>query len=100
MEALKFSTIVNSLVPDYVIQENPLVLEFLKSYFNSQEYPGASFDILQNIEKYVRVDKIANLVDSTTLLFDVDYSDSEIFVESIYGFPRKNGLIKKPGWLR
>lgn len=94
MEALKFSTIVNSLVPDYVIQENPLVLEFLKSYFNSQEYPGASFDILQNIEKYVQVDKIANLVDSTTLLFDVDYSDSEIFVESIYGFPRKNGLIK------
>ena len=94
MAKVKFNSIVENLVPEYVSVQYPLLVTFLEEYFKSQEYQGAPLDLLENIEKYVQIDNIANLVDSTSLYFDANYFDSEIFVTSTEGFPKKNGLLQ------
>jgi hypothetical protein len=91
---IKISSIVASQLPNYVKEEFPLVSEFLSQYYLSLEGQGLTSDIIQNIDQYVKVDNLTNLVDSTTLSSNVSFSDDEIFVDSTYGFPQSYGLIQ------
>ena len=91
---VKFNLILESLVPEYVREEYPLVLEFLKEYYKSIENPGQTLDLLQNIDKYVQIDNITNLIDNTKLVTDINFFDTEIYVESTQGFPKYNGLLQ------
>jgi hypothetical protein len=91
---VKFNLILENLVPEYVREEFPLVLEFLKEYYKSIENQGQTLDLLQNIDKYVQIDNITNLIDSTNLVTDITFFDDEIYVESIQGFPKRNGLLQ------
>ena len=47
---VKFSNIVQNQLPDYVQDEFPLVAEFLKSYYQGQEYQSGPLDLIQNID--------------------------------------------------
>ena len=40
---IKFSNIVKNQLPTYVENEFPLIGEFLKEYYNSQEYKSGPF---------------------------------------------------------
>ena len=91
---IKISSIVANQLPEFVREEFPLVGEFLSQYYLSLEGQGSTLDILQNIDQYVKVDNLANLVDSTELTADVDFIDDTITVKSTYGFPKSYGLIK------
>ena len=91
---IKISSIVANQLPEFVREEFPLVGEFLSQYYLSLEGQGSTLDILQNIDQYVKVDNLANLVDSTELTSDVDFIDDTITVKSTYGFPKSYGLIK------
>jgi len=91
---IKISSVVASQLPNFVKEEFPLVSEFLSQYYLSLEGQGSTSDILQNVDQYVKVDNLTNLKDSTVLSSDVTFSDSEIFVESTYGFPQSYGLIQ------
>ena len=52
-------------------------------------------DLLQNIDKYVNVDNLTNLVSNAELRNDIDSVDTDIVVEdNTDGFVDKNGLIK------
>jgi len=91
---IKISAIVANQLPEFVREEFPLVSEFLSQYYLSLEGQGSTLDILQNIDQYVKVDNLTNIVDSTTLGADVSFIDDTITVKSTYGFPKSYGLIK------
>ena len=93
-QRVKISSIIQNQVPEYVKEEYPLAVEFLRQYYTSLEGEGNTYDILQNIDHYVNVDNLVNYETTTNLLINVSYFDDTIFVTSTAGFPEKNGLIK------
>jgi len=90
---IKISSIVENQLPQFVLEEFPLVSEFLSQYYTSLESQGNVSDILQNVDQYVKVDQLTNLTDSTTLTSDVTFFDSTINVTSTAGFPNSYGLL-------
>ena len=91
---IKISSVVSNQLPSFVKEEFPLVGEFLSQYYTSLESQGSTLDLLQNLDQYVKVDNLTNLTDSTTLTFNVDFTDTTIQVESTYGFPQSYGLVE------
>jgi hypothetical protein len=96
---VQFKDIVKNQLPQYVKEEFPLVGEFLSQYYLAQEFQGAPVDLIQNIDKYIRVDSITDLTDFTFLGSDISSIDTEITVDLLIsekgtdGFPEKYGLI-------
>jgi hypothetical protein len=90
---IKISSIVESQLPLYVREEYPLVSELLTEYYRSLESIGSPYDILQNIDKYVKVNNLTNLVEKTLITSDINFSDTVISVESTEGFPNTYGII-------
>jgi hypothetical protein len=97
---IQFSNIVFNQLPAYVREEFPLVSEFLSQYYLAQEFQGAPIDLIQNIDKYVKVDEMTHQVDSVILGNDITSFDDVIFVgissspTGTDGFPEKYGLLK------
>jgi hypothetical protein len=97
---IQFSNIVFNQLPAYVREEFPLVSEFLSQYYRAQEFQGAPIDLIQNIDKYVKVDEMTHQVDSVILGNDITSFDDVIFVgissspTGTAGFPEKYGLLK------
>ena len=50
---VQFNNIVQNQLPGYVKSDYPLVAEFLKSYYQGQEYEGGPIDLINNIDQYV-----------------------------------------------
>ena len=69
---VKIQTVVQNQLPGFVVEESPLLVEFLKQYYVSQEYTSGTYDIIQNIDKYVKLDEILNHASTATLLSDID----------------------------
>ena len=97
-DRVKFQDIVSSQLPRFVAEDFPLLPEFLKQYYISQEGEGRTLDLIQNLDQYVRVEELYNLSNSTILASDLTVYDDKItssvngnFTE---GFPDTNGLIK------
>jgi hypothetical protein len=90
---IKISSIIENQLPQFVLEEFPLVSEFLSQYYTSIESQGNVSDILQNIDQYIKVDNLTNLVDSTVLTSDVTFFDNTINVTSTAGFPDSYGLL-------
>ena len=44
---VKIQSIVENQLPNFLAEENPLLVDFLKQYYISQEYPGAASDLIQ-----------------------------------------------------
>ena len=91
---IKISSVVQNQVPDFVKEDYPLFIDFLKQYYISQEFDGASLDLIQNIDQYIKIDNLTNLIESTTTSADVSFFDETIDVESTAGFPNSYGLIQ------
>ena len=98
VDRVQFQDIVESQFPRYVLEDFPLLPEFIKQYYKSQEYQGGTFDLIQNIDKYVKVDELFSLKTSTQLNGELDYIATTIPTSSLTnfteGFPETNGLIK------
>jgi hypothetical protein len=90
---IKISSIIENQLPQFVLEEFPLVSEFLSQYYISLENQGGTSDILQNIDQYVKVDHLTNLIESTILSTDVTFFDTTINVVSTAGFPDSYGLL-------
>ena len=97
---VQFNTIVASQLPAYVREEYPLIQEFLKSYYLGQEYQGGPIDLIQNIDRYSKLDEITNLSESVVLLSDTSFDSTTINVnstsspEGTRGFPDSYGLLQ------
>jgi hypothetical protein len=97
---IQFSNIVYNQLPAYVREEFPLVAEFLSEYYRSQEFQGAPIDLIQNIDKYIKVDEVSHQIDSVVLSNDITIIDDILNINILEsptgtdGFPEKYGLLK------
>ena len=97
---IKFSNIVKNQLPTYVENEFPLISEFLKQYYISQEYKSGSIDLIQNIDQYVKLDEQTSLNYEVNLIEDADEFATTINIDLSINprgtelFPDSYGLLK------
>ena len=97
---VQFNNIVQNQVPNYVRDEFPLISEFLKSYYQALEFQGAPIDLIQNIDRYIKLDETTGLSESVILLSDITSYDTTITVDfrksstGTDGFPDSYGLLR------
>ena len=97
---VQFNNIVQNQLPSYVREEFPLISEFLKQYYQAQEFQGAPIDLIQNIDSYIKLDNTTNLTHSAVLLEDISFNDTVVKVDlantptGTKGFPDTYGLIQ------
>ena len=97
---IKFSNIVKNQLPTYVENEFPLISEFLKQYYISQEYKSGSIDLIQNIDQYVKLDEQTSLNYEVSLNEDTDEFATTINIDLSLNprgtelFPDSYGLLK------
>jgi len=93
--------VIENHLPEFVLDENPKFIEFLKQYYISQEYQSGPIDIVENLDQYLKLDNLTSeVIDGTTILTeDISNNPSDanyftISVESTKKFPKSYGLIK------
>jgi len=97
---VQFNTIVSNQLPAYVREDYPLISELLKQYYLGQEYQGGPVDLIQNIDRYIKLDNTTNLSESVVLNGDLDFDATTINVDpgesptGTRGFPDSYGLLK------
>jgi hypothetical protein len=100
---IRLSQVLESQIPDFINDEFPIFKDFLRQYQESNEIPGAAYDLMSNIDKYVDLDSILlspkatrlRINDPNNLGIDVlDYEDTTITVDSTEGFPYAYGLLR------
>ena len=97
---VQFNTIVSSQLPQYVQEDFPLISDFLKQYYLGQEYQGGPIDLIQNIDRYIKLDETTGLVESVVLNEDTNFYSTTINVDptesptGTRGFPDTYGLLK------
>jgi len=93
---VKIHQIVENQLPEFILSESPKAADFLKQYYISQEIPGGSIDIVENLDQYLKLDNLTPEVVSgeTTLESDITSESDVISVESTKGFPLNWGLLK------
>ena len=91
---VKISSVVKNQLPDFIKADFPLAGEFLAQYYTALEGQGSTLDVLQNIDKYIKIDELTDLIDSTSLSTNVGIADNTITVNSTTGFPDSFGLLE------
>ena len=97
---VKLANVLESQFPDYIRSEYPLVVEFLKQYYQSQESQSAPIDLLDNIDQYIKLDENTNTSYSVVLGSDIEEFGDIITVDmrqsptGTIGFPDTYGLLK------
>ena len=91
---VKISSVVKNQLPDFIRGDFPLAGDFLEQYYTAIENQGSTLDILQNIDKYVKIDELTDLIDSTSLSTNVGIADNTLSVDSTTGFPKSYGLLQ------
>ncbi len=71
-------------------------IEFLRQYYISQEFPSSAYDLIDNLDQYLRFDNLTPevIIGQTILTQSIVSSSTVINVESTKGFPEKYGLLK------
>lgn len=93
---VKVQQIIDSQLPEFILDESPKASEFLKQYYISQEYQGGPTDIVENLDQYINLDSLIPevIVGTITLNNSITSSSSTIEVASTKGFPPQYGLLK------
>jgi len=91
---VKISSVVKNQLPNFIKADFPLAGDFLAQYYSALENQGSTLDILQNIDKYIKIDELTDLIDSTELSTNVGIADNTISVKSTTGFPDSFGLLE------
>ena len=102
LQRVQVQDIVENQLPAFAREDFPLIVDFLKQYYISQEYPGASVDLIQNIDQYLKLETLTSNASSTTLASDISFDNATITVNidiannifGTYQFPEKYGLIQ------
>jgi hypothetical protein len=93
---IKIQQIIENQLPEYILDESPKVVDFLKQYYASQEYQSGPADIVENLDQYIKIDNLdPEVVSGTTkLVVDITPTSDTIQVESTKGYPNTYGLLK------
>jgi hypothetical protein len=93
---IKVQQIIENQLPEFIIDESPKSVDFLKQYYASQEYQSGPTDIVENLDQYLKLDNLTPevVVGFTTLSSGISSSASTIQVSTTKGFPQNYGLLK------
>jgi hypothetical protein len=93
---VKVQQIISNQLPEFILDESPKAVDFLKQYYISQEYQGGPVDISENLDQYLKLDYLRPevVVDTTVLVDSISANSSTIVVSSTKGFPQSYGLLK------
>jgi len=93
---VQLNKIIESQLPEFIVADFPKAVEFFKQYYISQEYQGSPSDLINNLDRYIKLDNLIPevVVGSTTLSSNISDSDTSITVSSTKGFPEEYGLLK------
>ena len=96
IKRVKISHVIESQIPEFLVQESPLFVKFLDQYYQSQEHQSGLADLANNLPEYRKIGAFNNesLVPSTTLTLNVYAGDTSISVTSTTGWPDTYGLLK------
>ena len=93
---VKINEVVESQIPEVIGDSNPLLGEFIKQYYISQEHQGGAIDIAENLVEYKSLDFLntENLIGFTSITEYTRANDDVIYVKSTDGWPSQYGLFK------
>ena len=98
VDRVQIQDVLSSQIPSYIQDDFPLLVNFLEEYYVSQETQGGVLDLIENLDKYVKVDELTNLSTEALLLSDINVNATSIPLSAdsnfTYGFPENNGLIQ------
>ena len=94
---VKISNILESQLPEFILDDNPLFKEFLEQYYLSQEHEYGTTYLAENIAELKNIDSYVDLKFTATtpkLVKSIENLDATIEVSNHLGFLPKNGLVK------
>jgi len=93
---VQLNKIIESQLPEFLVADFPKAVDFFRQYYISQEHQGGNVDLVDNLDRYIRVDNLVPevVVGKTTLSSDITNTSSTITVGSTKGFPDEYGLLK------
>ena len=93
---IQIQDIIENQIPEFVLSENPKFTEFLRQYYTSLENQGSPYDIIENLDQYIKLDNFRPeiVAGSSKLVGSITSTDTDITVTSTKGFPDKYGLVK------
>ena len=96
IQRVEINQVIENQLPEFVQSESPLFVDFMKQYYISQEYQGASINIAENLDRYTKLQTYvgAALTEFTGLSTNTESYSDTIFVDSTKGYPSKYGLLK------
>ena len=89
----KISTSIAGQFPQFVREQFPTFIDFVKEYYKSQELKGYCFDIIQNWSDYYNIDQYGELVTTTTLISTLSTTSTTVDVQSTRDFPDEGLLL-------
>ena len=91
---VQLNKIIESQLPEFLVVDFPKAVEFFKQYYISQEFQGGNTDLIDNLDRYIKLDNLIPevVVGKTTLSSAISATDTTINVASTKGFPDDYGL--------
>ena len=97
MAGPSLAALIESQLPDFVVEDYPLVTNFLSKYYEALSISEGPQDIINNFEKYLDVDTFSPeiLVKTASLEIEIPLGTDNIniTVDKTDGFPDHNGII-------
>ena len=92
--SLQVSNAIEQQVPDYLSNDYPNFIAFIKDYYRFLETNGNALDLIDGVTELVDIDTYTGADATATLEGAVTASDTSITVLGYVEFPRNNGLLK------
>ena len=89
----KISERIEEQLPQFVREDYPDFVEFLKLYFKSAELRGGPMDVVNNFDDYYNIDKLNDLVEKTTVSSAVAIDATTIDVVNTRDFQEGLAMI-------
>ena len=93
---VQLNKIIESQLPEFLVADFPKAVEFFKQYYISQESQGSNTDLIDNLDRYIKLDNLIPevITGTASLSADISASDTTITVSSTKGYPDDYGLLK------
>ena len=93
---VQLNKIIESQLPEFLVADFPKAVEFFRQYYLSLEHQGGNVDLVDNLDRYLKLDNLIPevVVGQVSLTSPVSNSDTTINVTSTKGFPEDYGLLQ------